>query len=319
MTATARTVVLVSVPPLVAAAAGIVALLALAPQLPAELAVHWGVTGVDRVGGIDAFVLLTAILVPVFTAVLLVAALVGLRNGTTRGYLRVLIGLSTGFGIAISGGGLGQAVAQRGVEDVTALPAGTGLWPLLASAVIGGLVGFALSMLAPAVPVPASSGVLAAPLALAPGEIAYWSGRVRSPAGLVVLVIAATVLADVLYVIAGLPLWLPIVFTLVMAALGSLLGWHVVVDRRGLRATGLLGFPVVAVAPEAMTGARADTVRALADFGGWGMRIDSRGRRGLIVRSGSAIEVDRVGRPPLVITVDDAATAAALLSAVARG
>ena len=311
---TARTLALVVLTPLLAAAVSIVAMLALAP---AQVALHWGIDGVDRVGGIGELVALVAALVPSFTVLMAVAAVVALRSGTTRGYLRLLIVLSVAFGLAIAGGVLNLALAQRGVENVETLPVSTALLPLLIAAVAGIAIGGALSLLAPVLPVRATSLAPAAPLRLAPGESAYWSARVQSPAPVIALVLAAIVIVDVICVLAGLPLYLPVVYTLVLTALGSLLGWHVVVDSAGLRATGLLGFPVVRVRADEIAGVSVDTVRAFGDFAGWGVRVDKQGRWGLIVRSGPAIQVERVGTSPLVITVGDANNGAALLAAIA--
>jgi hypothetical protein len=56
-------------------------------------------------------------------------------------------------------------------------------------------------------------------------------------------------------------------------------------------------------------------VEAIGTFGGWGLRWAGRGRIGIITRSGPALEVRRHDGSSLVITVDDAAAAAALLTA----
>jgi len=314
MTPTVRTTLLVAVPPLLVAVGGIVLLATVAPE---TVALHWGANGVDRVGGSAELIAVLAVLVPVFTATMVAAALVALRNGTTRGYLRVLVGVSTGFAVMITGGLVGSTLSQGSAVDVASLPVSTALVPLLLAAAAGAAIGLLLSTLAPAVPAPAASGIPVVPLPLAQSEVAYWSARVLSPPAVIALVIAAIVVVDVICVVAGLPIWLPVIYSLVLIVLGSLLGWHVVVDREGLRATGLLGFPVVRARPQEITGVGVDTIRALRDFGGWGFRVDSQGRWGVIVRSGSAIQVDRVGTSPLVITVDDAENGAALLAALA--
>ena len=58
-------------------------------------------------------------------------------------------------------------------------------------------------------------------------------------------------------------------------------------------------------------------MRVLGEFGGWGIRF-GRGRRlGIVMRSGEALDVQNRNGSALVVTVDDAATAAALLKAVA--
>jgi hypothetical protein len=60
-----------------------------------------------------------------------------------------------------------------------------------------------------------------------------------------------------------------------------------------------------------------DHLDAFWEFGGWGLRVDVRGRTGVVARSGPAISVVRADRSELVVTVDDAARAAATLNTVA--
>lgn len=316
MTATVRTVLLVTLVPLLAAAAAIVTLLAAAPGLPAELAAHWGVEGVDRVDGIGGLILLIAVLVATFTVFMTAAAVLALRRGTTRSYLRLLVALNSWFAVLISGGIVGSALAQRGVEDVRSLGAETALLPLLGAGLLGAVLALGVAALVPVVPGPVRGTPAAASLSLGAGESAYWSASVMSPRGVIALVVGVTVFVVVIMTVAGLPLWASVAVFVVMAAASSLLGWHVVVDRRGLRATGLYGFPRVSVPLDRVESAAPVEVEAVGQFGGWGMRVDRLGRRGLIVRSGEAIEVARVGRAPLVITVPDAATGAALLTAL---
>jgi len=67
----------------------------------------------------------------------------------------------------------------------------------------------------------------------------------------------------------------------------------------------------------AITGVRTVEVRPMRDFSGWGLRFGNLGW-GLVLRGGSAIAVDREGRSPFVLTVDDAETGAALLAALAQ-
>ena len=55
----------------------------------------------------------------------------------------------------------------------------------------------------------------------------------------------------------------------------------------------------------------------LREFGGYGWRIGKDGSRGFVTRSGEALVVERVGEPPVVVTVDDAAEAAAVLNTLA--
>ena len=58
-------------------------------------------------------------------------------------------------------------------------------------------------------------------------------------------------------------------------------------------------------------------VSPFAEFGGWGYRVGRGGRVGIVLRSGPALQVERTGGRSLVVTVDDAATGAALLNTLA--
>ena len=53
------------------------------------------------------------------------------------------------------------------------------------------------------------------------------------------------------------------------------------------------------------------------DFGGWGIRWGIDGRFGIVLRTGEGIEVTGENGRVRVVTIDDAATAAAVLSAAA--
>jgi len=55
----------------------------------------------------------------------------------------------------------------------------------------------------------------------------------------------------------------------------------------------------------------------MTQFGGWGIRLGLDGRLGVVLRRGDAIQIERAGTRTLVVTVDDAATGAALLKALA--
>ncbi len=92
---------------------------------------------------------------------------------------------------------------------------------------------------------------------------------------------------------------------------------HVDIDRDGLHVRGLgVRFAHVPIAEVAS----ADVVEHLDplwEFGGWGLRVDMHGRTGIVSRAGPALRVVRGDDTELLITVDDAATAAATLHTLA--
>jgi hypothetical protein len=94
--------------------------------------------------------------------------------------------------------------------------------------------------------------------------------------------------------------------------------WRVTVDHTGLLARAVLGWPRAGVALDEVVRADVVRVRPLREFGGWGFpRAGRKGRYGLVLRAGEAIAVERAGGGVLVVTVDGAGDAAALLNALA--
>jgi hypothetical protein len=317
-TARTRTLLLILVPALLAAALSIVGMLG-TTGLPAQLAAHWGPDGtVDRTDTVWSFVWLVGILVPVFAIAIAAFTIVPLRTGTSRLFLRTVIGLSIWFGVFISLSMYLSVLGQRGVTDVEALPLSSALLPLGVAFLVGTVLAVVGALLAPRVPIIESSTGTVHALDLAAGEQAFWTGNARSPRGVIAIPIVVAVLVTALYTLLGLPVWATILVVLVIGASTTALAWRVVVDRRGITVTGLLGFPRFHTPIEAVVAATTIEIRALRDFGGWGLRIGRGGQWGVIVRSGEALEVERSGRAPFVVTVDDAQTGAGLLTALAR-
>ena len=174
-------------------------------------------------------------------------------------------------------------------------------------------------ILPPRMKTPLSDGTPTPAVALKPDERATWlrtasasTGLVLAFVGLSIFVAAAAVFA---VVATGGVVWevalVPIVLLLVTLATFT---WHVRVDSRGLDVRSVLGVPRFRVLLEDVVSADARTVDAFSEFGGWGIRFGLNGRLGIILRSGDALEVKRRKGLALVITVDDAASAAALLN-----
>ena len=85
----------------------------------------------------------------------------------------------------------------------------------------------------------------------------------------------------------------------------------------GLRVRSIAGLPRFSVALADVEGVAVVRVDPTAEFGGWGFRLGLDGRFGIVLRAGDAIQVERRRGRTLVVTVDDAATGAGLLSALA--
>ncbi len=171
----------------------------------------------------------------------------------------------------------------------------------------------------------APSGTASPALPLRDGEIVAWTGRVRTPAWLLVLLIVLVVLfvaGGVIGVLSvgwiGWPAFLAA--GLLLLSMLLLLGFRASAGPTGFAVRSLIGWPRFRVRAEDLVRAGVVHVDPMADFGGWGMRwvpgADG-GRWGIVTRRGEGLEVVRRGGRSIVVTVDDAATAAAVLETYA--
>ncbi|MEL4505735.1 hypothetical protein AAEX63_12555 [Luteococcus sp. H138] len=147
-----------------------------------------------------------------------------------------------------------------------------------------------------------------------------WVGRMhRGPA----LWVTATVLAASTIPLAAVGIahhkWpltlLALVLTVAVGLALTCLVARVTIDARGLRATGA-GFISWARLPlDGITGASVVRVEhPLADFGGWGLRGSRSGESALVSAAGRALRVERREATAWLLTVDDPETAAATLN-----
>lgn len=182
---------------------------------------------------------------------------------------------------------------------------------------LAGLVGWITWRALPAPELTAADAPAATPaLDLAPGEVAVWTATTSAPWP--VFALLGFMLAAVLVplVLAPETWWLWAAVFVLLLVLATTAWIRVTVDRHGLTVRTVLGLRLSQV-PLAEVVSAADVEVLPAEFGGWGFRFDVRGRRGIILRSGEGLEVERADAPPLVVTVGDARTGAALLNALA--
>jgi hypothetical protein len=158
------------------------------------------------------------------------------------------------------------------------------------------------------------------PLPVAPGELVVWVGHARFTTWVIILLCAVVAVATavIVFVIALRGAW-PLAIVPVILAV-SILGtasWRVRVDADGLTVRPTLGWPMYRVALADVASAATTHVVPLGEFGGFGIRWGLGRRLGIITRGGEALEVQRRDGRAIVVTVDDAATAAGLLTALA--
>ncbi|MCC3778159.1 hypothetical protein [Streptomyces sp. UNOB3_S3] len=228
---------------------------------------------------------------------------------------------ATGGGVAVVLGwivvGIIRANAEVGVDGDAAtvsLPgwqAGLGF----AAAAVYGVLGW---MLAGRDEIPAPAGERApagaARLPLAASESASWT---RVVGGRAQLGVGAMMLATAVFVglVAGWPGGLICLgFGVPLVVLCRV---RVSADRRGITVTpAALPWPRLNVPLERIEEATHRPVNALRDLGGWGYRAHP-GISGIVLRSGDALSARLTTGSEFVVTVDDAATAAALLNTLA--
>lgn len=163
-------------------------------------------------------------------------------------------------------------------------------------------------------------------LPVRPGEVVVWTGRADLPGWFASLLAGAAALLLMLYVVLlltrGSRLW-PMLFVPAFLFLVLLATAHFTVTAgpRGLLVRSALGWPRFRVQLADIAKAGVVQVDPMPDFGGWGIRWvvgpNRKGRWGVVTRRGPALEVVRRDGRSVVVTVDEAATAAAVLETYA--
>lgn len=164
-------------------------------------------------------------------------------------------------------------------------------------------------------------------LPVRPGEVAGWTGTLELPGWFVAVVTTVAAVLIVLGVLRlllagprGWPIFLaPTVLLTVIVATAQFV---VTAGPRGLVVRSALGWPRFTVPAADLATAGVVAVDPMADFGGWGIRWvigpSRKGRWGVVTRRGPGLEVVRRDGRSIVVTVDDAGTAAAVLETYAR-
>jgi hypothetical protein len=309
--------------PLVIAAAGIIAVLAVLPRLPYPLAVHWGPSGApDRFGSpIPGLVLIAITAVGYSIFAFLVAR--SEHGGVTLNQ-RAILSIGPFLSTVVTGIVAGSTIMQVDVADPREGPP---IGPVLAASFGLGLAAAigAWLLLPRTEPITPPASPNPPVLSLGESERAMWiqhigPSRVLGASVATVLVLAITAGAVALWISA--PLIALVIYLVVMISIGAIsaasLYWRVTIDAAGLRAVSPLGVPRFTVPLAEVVSADLITVDPLRDFGGWGIRWAGGRRIGIVMRRGEALEVRRTGDRSLVLTVPHAKDAAALLNSLAQ-
>lgn len=306
--------------PLIVGLAAVAVQFAWLPELPDPIAIHWGTDGADGFAPAWATTVLTAGLT--LGLVGLFAAILGAARGPAPTAIHKILAVSSlGVTVLVCGTVTASVGIQRGLDD--AADAGAITPWLLGSLMVALGAAVIAWVLLPKSVAPATELSRAEPLTLVPGERSVWIAETRLSGGAVAIIllaigfaIAATVFA--VAVTDGL-IW-PILFVpvllLVLCAAG--ISWRVRVDPSGIVVRSQpFGWPRTRIDAADIASVGTSTVEPLAEFGGWGWRWAPGRNFGVIARSGEAIEVTRRDGRRFTVTVDDAATGAALLAAYA--
>lgn len=297
----------------------IIGILAIVPFVPArDIAVHWGPGG-EPDGYAPAWVtVLVLAIVGVLTPLAFGIPLLATRRDGVSFTQKVLAVASLWLVVTLALLGGWMILGQ---QDAGVAPPPVGFGLLFAFGVSLPIAALAWVLAPPTVPVE-PVGTPAEPLPIADGERAVWLGRTRLATPGLIAVVLAIVLSAAAGVFAAIVtdgaaavvLGVPV---LVLALLLTTSYWTVRADATGLTVRSGTGWPRFHVAAGEIAQAGTTRATALGEFGGWGIRF-GRGRRlGIVMRSGEALEVQNRDGSALVVTVDDAGTAARLLSAVA--
>jgi Protein of unknown function (DUF1648) len=316
-----RLLLVALVAPLVFTGAALAITFSIASTLPGSVAVHWNAAGVaDGFGSPYTFPILIAVICLPLDAVFGgIAVLSSYRAPVTvMTKLLAVVGLFITVLLAVALGG--TLVLQRGHASpahatIVWLPIGFGVALLVT---IG-----AWFLLPKAVKAQRGGGTPVAPVALGAQERASWIRSATAPSGLIwgvigfMILITAIVLVSVLE--RGGGIW-PIAFipTVILLIVLSNFAWTIRVDARGVRMRSSLGIPTITVPLANIASAEVVDVQAIAQYGGFGIRWGLNGRFGVILRSGEALEVLRHNGRSVVVTVDDAASAAALINGLVQ-
>ncbi|WOC13501.1 DUF1648 domain-containing protein [Gordonia sp. MP11Mi] len=301
-------------PALVTLIAVVVQAMAIA-ELPAEVAVHWNASGdADRWGSPWTMVI-GAIVVGLVSIGVSAVNYRQLREGTPGGTFRWVSTASAALATATAVIFAGTLVAQT--DGDTASPVS-----LIGIAAIAALLVGAVGWYVQPTDPPAEPGRRVEPMGLAPGGRAVWLHTVTASRGILVVTALIFVFALICMLVAWMnggstsALWAAIAIVVItIAAISTIVAYHVRIDSTGLTVRSIAGLPRWHVPAHDIEDVSVIDVRAIGDFGGYGIRF-SRGRMGIVLRSGTAVAITRTNSRPLVITIDDAATAAALLAAV---
>ncbi|MGB4779354.1 DUF1648 domain-containing protein [Microbacterium sp.] len=319
--AVSRFVLVALVLPCLVVLAGVVALLIAMPAFPDPVAIHWGAAGTPD--GFGPPWLPAPLLAGVglgIAALLTFTALPSLRRGVRSPSYRLLGALSLGEALFLTILVTALTLPQAGLADAADAPlVGLPMALAIVGAVVGLVAGWFLQPHQDAAPVAVEH---VDTLDLQPGERAAWLRTVTmARSGMIVLAVGILVLVgSIVLTWTATDEFAPRLITLIVTvgvavAVVTNVAFRVRIDAAGLTATSVVGWPRLRVPLADVAEAAVVHVDPMGEFGGWGIRWAA-GRTGVVLRAGEGILVRRRSRRDFVVTVDDAETGVALLTAL---
>ena len=307
--------------PVVLVAVGVAVQLVLLPHVPSTVAIHWNAAGADGFAPAWTQPLMTVAFGLGIPLLIALTTLPGLRRGE-RGETYRLMGATAAATSALTTALFTLTYAmQAGLDSGADAPTVWGA--LVASVAVAAAAGIGAWYVQPAQEATDAAASPATPLALSPSERAVWARTTAMNTGGAVTVVAAVLVVAVAAAVAWLtgaepPLaWLLAgIALLLLVFAATTLAFHVRVDDTGLHVDSVLGIPRFHVPLTDVVSAARVEVNPMGEFGGWGLRLSTGRRFGVVLRTGEAIEVLRRSGKRFVVTVDDAGTGAALVEAL---
>lgn len=290
-------------------------------DLPDPVATHWGPRDTpDGFGSAWTYLAITAGLGLGVPALIAVTTLPMLRQGARGGTFRFMAAFALGMSAFMVALNTVSVAVQRDLTSATEAPGI--LMAMLAALALGGLAGVAGWFLQPRQRAEIPEWEVSERMELAPGERVVWMRTatiarwgVLVLAGVGVAVAAGAIAAWVTGALAAAWILVGSLAVLTFAASAATV-FHIRIDDDGLTAVAALGFPRLRVPLDDVADAGVAPVDGFAEFGGYGLRSRP-GATGIVLRNAEALQVTRKSGKRFVVTVDDAPTAAAVLTALA--
>ncbi|SDS70540.1 hypothetical protein [Microterricola viridarii] len=301
--------------PLAVAVASALVIISWIPTLPAVIGIHWGSEGVNDFGSPWELVAIVLGTVGLFSGVMAFSFAHLAERGRPRPAQKVLAVTSLWLSVLLSVGIAGSVATQRGLSDASTAP--DPLPWLLLGALLGLVAAAAAWFLLPRADRTPPYAFDVEPLDVGPSERVFWTGTVSAARGVLLLILAVFALGigstlaaalggEEVLVLVLLPLFV------VLAVALTTVRWRVSVGQHGVNVVSVAGWPAIRIPLSEVADVRLIAVNPVGDFGGWGWRWNG-GRTGIILQAGPAIEVTRSNGKVLVVPVDDAETAVAVL------